>query len=194
VYLPLNVTTPSSGYQITSAASPLFHIPTIVEYRSHFEKASGINAPKILFCVTSMGTVEKQVLKSNDDMRQDALIEQVFSLTNTLLYTHHYEPTTKVSHHRGGSRPHDAGSRANLGRLGGSPLHIWTYQVIPLGPTTGILQWVNDTMTLGHYLVGSLDGVEAGAHARYFPEEWNHANSSMGQRHNDSWALPGGLP
>jgi phosphatidylinositol kinase/protein kinase (PI-3 family) len=42
-------------------------------------------------------------------------------------------------------------------------LSIRTYKVIPLGNRVGVLEWVNDTMTMGDYLLD--------AHVRYKPKE-----------------------
>ncbi|CUG86712.1 phosphatidylinositol 3-kinase, putative [Bodo saltans] len=143
VTLPVDPTIAGRGYKLDS------DVPTVFEFRAHYETAGGINLPKILSCVSSTGTVEKQLLKSNDDMRQDAIIEQFFGVVNTLL-------TAK--------RPHQQQQR-------GQSVVVRRYQVVPLAPSSGVLQWVPHTMPLGQYLIDARDGGEFGAHARYFPND-----------------------
>ncbi|CAI5471799.1 unnamed protein product [Closterium sp. Yama58-4] len=49
----------------------------------------GVNAPKVVECMGSDGRVYKQLAKSgNDDLRQDAVMEQLFGLVNSLLQAH----------------------------------------------------------------------------------------------------------
>ncbi|KAH7439431.1 hypothetical protein KP509_04G060500 [Ceratopteris richardii] len=91
----------------------------------------GINAPKVVDCLGSDGHYYRQLAKSgDDDLRQDAVMEQLFGLVNLLLHNH---PDTR--------------SRR---------LHIRTYKVIPFTPSAGVLEWVDGTMPLGDYLLGSL--------------------------------------
>ncbi|PUZ57625.1 hypothetical protein GQ55_5G446600 [Panicum hallii var. hallii] len=50
---------------------------------------NGINAPKVIECFGSDGNKYRQLAKSgNDDLRQDAVMEQFFSLVNTFLQNH----------------------------------------------------------------------------------------------------------
>lgn len=49
-------------------------------------------------------------------------------------------------------------------------LHMRTYRVVPLAPTAGVLQWVDDSMALSYYLTGSQS-----AHERYRPLDWTHS-------------------
>lgn len=50
-------------------------------------------------------------------------------------------------------------------------LKIRTYKVIPLTPCAGLLEWVENTMPIGEYLVGSpLDKINC-AHVRYHPKD-----------------------
>ncbi|CCW72327.1 unnamed protein product [Phytomonas sp. Hart1] len=48
-------------------------------------------------------------------------------------------------------------------------LRVFTYTVVPLAPTVGVLQWVDHAIPFGAYLTG--DGKTGGAHGRYFPDE-----------------------
>lgn len=106
---------------------------------------NGINAPKVLECRGSDGHRYKQLAKSgNDDLRQDAVMEQLFGLVNTLLQDH---PETCKRH-----------------------LCIRTYKVVPFTPSAGVLEWVDGTVPLGEYLLGSTR--YGGAHARYGGNDW----------------------
>ncbi|ESS63096.1 phosphatidylinositol kinase related protein [Trypanosoma cruzi Dm28c] len=130
----------------------LQQLPKIVRYENTFTTPGGINLPKALRCVLSDGRIVRQLLKSEDDMRQDSLIEQVFCLSNQLLAQD--KRTCR--------------------------LHVFTYNVVPLAPTVGIIEWVDGTIPLGQYLNGDPNGggtntnrlrFQTGAHERYFPGE-----------------------
>ncbi|KAG5487143.1 hypothetical protein CUR178_08155 [Leishmania enriettii] len=120
-------------------------VPCVTRYRNYFTTPGGVNVPKVLHCELSDGTVVRQLLKAGDDLRQDALIEQVFATANRLFRR---RPATR-------------------------PLQIRTFTIAPLAPTAGILQWVEHTTPLGEYLTGRYAGREElpGAHERYFPGE-----------------------
>ncbi|XP_058227343.1 serine/threonine-protein kinase ATM isoform X4 [Rhododendron vialii] len=106
---------------------------------------NGINAPKVVECLGSDGNRYRQLAKSgNDDLRQDAVMEQFFGLVNTFLHNHR-----------------DTWKR----RLG-----IRTYKVVPFTPSAGVLEWVNGTLPLGEYLIGSTRN--GGAHGRYGKGDW----------------------
>ncbi|KAJ3694312.1 hypothetical protein LUZ60_009792 [Juncus effusus] len=107
---------------------------------------NGINAPKVVECYGSDGKKYRQLAKSgNDDLRQDAVMEQFFSLVNMFLQNHR-----------------DAWKR----RLG-----IRTYKVVPFTPSAGLVEWVDRTIPLGEYLLGSTRC--GGAHARYGVGDWS---------------------
>ncbi|KAI3684521.1 hypothetical protein L6452_33745 [Arctium lappa] len=107
---------------------------------------NGINAPKVVECLGSDGKKYRQLAKSgNDDLRQDAVMEQFFALVNTFLQNHR-----------------DTWKR----RLG-----IRTYKVVPFTPSAGVLEWVNGTLPLGEYLTGSTRN--GGAHGRYGIGDWS---------------------
>jgi len=70
------------------------------------------DAPKVVECLGSDGRLYKQLAKSgNDDLRQDAVMEQLFDLVNSLLVCHR-----------------DTSSRS---------LRIRTYKVVPFTPSAG---------------------------------------------------------
>lgn len=50
-------------------------------------------------------------------------------------------------------------------------LIIRTYKVIPLSPNTGILEWVENTIPIGEYLIGNPRNQKNGAHVRYRPND-----------------------
>lgn len=107
---------------------------------------NGINAPKVVECFSSDGHKYRQLAKSgNDDLRQDAVMEQFFGLVNTLLQDH--SDTLKRR------------------------LKIRTYKVIPFTPSAGVLEWVDGTIPLGEYLIGSTRN--GGAHGRYRKTDWS---------------------
>ncbi|CAN1347706.1 Serine/threonine-protein kinase ATM [Linum perenne] len=107
---------------------------------------NGINAPKVVECLGSDGKRYRQLAKSgNDDLRQDAVMEQFFSLVNTFLQNNR-----------------DTWKR----RLG-----VRTYKVVPFTPSAGVLEWVNGTLPVGEYLIGSTRN--GGAHGRYGFEDWS---------------------
>ncbi|KAK0501309.1 hypothetical protein EDD18DRAFT_731100 [Armillaria luteobubalina] len=94
-----------------------------------FYTAGGINLPKILTCFDTEGNRYKQLFKGegNDDLRQDAVMEQVFDLVNVVLA---HDRETK---------------RRNL--------HVRSYKVIPLSSQAGVLEFVPNTSPMRTWLV-----------------------------------------
>ncbi len=103
----------------------------------------GLNLPKIIECEGSDGQRYKQLVKGRDDMRQDAVMQQMFSMVNVLLKEN---PETRKRR-----------------------LNIKGYKIIPMTPAAGLLEWVMDSMPIGSYLVGSIQNPKVGAHYRYRP-------------------------
>ncbi|KAK3274702.1 hypothetical protein CYMTET_17129 [Cymbomonas tetramitiformis] len=127
------------------------YAPGSFPYFHHFENSieyvGGINLPKKIKCVGSNGRTYTQLVKAgNDDMRQDAVMEQLFVLVNHLLRK---SPSTR--------------------RRG---LRMTTYKVIPFTPHTGMLEWVEETTPLMHYLCG--ESGDGGAHRKYRPNDMPH--------------------
>ncbi|XP_020591737.1 serine/threonine-protein kinase ATM [Phalaenopsis equestris] len=107
---------------------------------------NGINSPKVVECFGSDGQIYRQLAKSgNDDLRQDAVMEQFFSLVNIFLRNHR-----------------DTWKRR---------LRIRTYKVVPFTPSAGLVEWVDRTVPLGEYLLGS--SRNGGAHGRYGVDDWS---------------------
>ncbi|KAI6114823.1 hypothetical protein EDD16DRAFT_1801625 [Pisolithus croceorrhizus] len=100
----------------------------ISHYDSTFQPAGGINMPKINTCYGSNGQMFKQLFKGegNDDLRQDAVMEQVFELVNTVL---RYDREAK---------------RRNLKVRG--------YMVLPLATQAGVIEYVGNTKPLSSWL------------------------------------------
>lgn len=105
----------------------------------------GISIPKIVWVRDSEGRRHKQLVKGNDDLRQDAVMQQLFGLLNVVFK----EDPKSLS------------------------LRLRTFQVVPLSPQAGIVEWVQETETLGEILVGSSN--TDGAHQRYRPQDWDQA-------------------
>ena len=104
------------------------NVPAIQSYHDDFSVAAGISAPKILTAVTSDGRKHRQLFKSgNDDLRQDAIMEQVFEQVNSLL------------------RTHQQARQRNLA--------IRTYKVLPLTSQAGVIEFVPHTTALNDFLV-----------------------------------------
>ncbi|GIC89214.1 DNA-binding protein kinase TEL1 [Aspergillus udagawae] len=103
-------------------------VPKLVRYHPEFTVASGVSAPKIVTGVATDGHKYKQLFKGgNDDLRQDAIMEQVFEQVSSLL------------------KDHQATQQRKLG--------IRTYKVLPLTSNAGIIEFVPHTIPLHDYLM-----------------------------------------
>lgn len=103
-------------------------VPTIVRLEPTMSVALGVSAPKILTAVGSDGVRYRQLVKGgNDDLRQDAIMEQVFAAVSALL------------------RRHRASRQRQLG--------IRTYKVLPLTASSGLIEFVPHTVPLHEYLM-----------------------------------------
>ncbi|GAA5999510.1 DNA-binding protein kinase TEL1 [Rhodotorula paludigena] len=135
--LPIPVTTshlpvdPSARYE---------DFPTIHRYEEHFDTAGGIHLPKIVVCIDSSGGRHKQLLKGDDDIRQDAVMEQAFELVNGLL------------------------ARDDQGRR--RKLRIRTYKVVPLQNSNGLIEFASNTAPLGTFLQNLYDQMAPGVPKR----------------------------
>ena len=122
-------------------------VPTVVRWDDRYAMVGGVNAPKKLRCLGSDGKWRPQLLKGRDDLRQDAVMQQVFSVLNLLLAE---------------SAPADQ-----------APLTIRTYKVVPLSQRSGLIEWCVDTQPLAEYLADS----RGGAHVRYRPGDMTPAEA-----------------
>lgn len=122
-------------------------LPHFTHFAGNIKFVGGINKPKLVQAVDSAGNTYRQLVKSgNDDMRQDAVMQQFFGLVNSLL----------------------AGCESTARR----GLKMITYKVVPFTPAAGLLAWVENTLPLNDYLVGP--DRNSGAHQRYAgPGDWS---------------------
>ncbi|SJX64421.1 related to TEL1-telomere length control protein [Sporisorium reilianum f. sp. reilianum] len=100
---------------------------SIARYSETFTTAGGIHLPKISECIGSDGKRYKQLFKRDDDLRQDAVMQQVFRMVNELLRAERRTRERKLA--------------------------IRTYTVLPLGPQCGMLEFVTSTVPLGEVLI-----------------------------------------
>ncbi|XP_055910182.1 serine/threonine-protein kinase ATM [Eupeodes corollae] len=119
----------------------------IRKWEDHVGLVGGINAPKKLMCVCSDGVSRPQLLKGKDDLRQDAVMQQVLSMVNELLKS---DPETNDQ-----------------------KLMLRTYRIVPLSMRSGILEWCDNTVPIGLYLCG--DKKNDGAHKKYRPNDYTVA-------------------
>ncbi|KAL1646059.1 Serine/threonine-protein kinase tel1 [Diplodia intermedia] len=102
-------------------------VPKIHRFKSTMGIANGLSQPKIVTAIADDGRPYRQLYKSgNDDLRQDAIMEQVFEHVSQLL------------------RNHMATRLRNL--------NIRTYKVVPLTHRSGVIEFVQNTMPLMNYL------------------------------------------
>ncbi|CAZ83818.1 unnamed protein product [Tuber melanosporum] len=103
-------------------------LPVIAKFHPEITIASGISAPKIVTCLASDGRTFKMLFKGgNDDLRQDAIMEQVFEQVSNLLKK----------------------SRTTRQRN----LSIRNYKVLPLATNAGIIEFVANTIPLYDFLM-----------------------------------------
>ncbi|XP_021062119.1 serine-protein kinase ATM [Mus pahari] len=119
------------------------NLVTIKSFKTEFRLAGGLNLPKIIDCVGSDGKERRQLVKGRDDLRQDAVMQQVFQMCNTLLQRNTETRKRKLT--------------------------ICTYKVVPLSQRSGVLEWCTGTTPIGEYLVNN----EEGAHKRYRPNDFS---------------------
>lgn len=129
----------------------------VVGFEPIFDLApSGIHRPAIVMCLGSQGGRFKQLVKGEDDMRQDAVMQQVFGTLNNLLGNE------------------GTGGAHFIHKLAGKQrqkLKVITYGIAPLSPKAGVLEWVEGTVSFGHFFSDSSNSV--GAPSRYYPGEWS---------------------
>ncbi|KAJ6662351.1 hypothetical protein lerEdw1_012515 [Lerista edwardsae] len=119
------------------------NLVTIRSFKPEFRLAGGVNLPKIIDCVGSDGKERRQLVKGRDDLRQDAVMQQVFQMCNALLQQ-------------------NAETRKRK-------LRIRRYKVVPLSQRSGLLEWCSGTVPLGEFLINTNNS----AHKRYRPEDYS---------------------
>ena len=134
-----------------SGSGDYSHAPTIHSFENQYTTAGGINLPKIIKCMGSDGVSYKQLVKgAMDDLRQDAVIEQFFSLCNSLFLS---DLTTNKA-----------------------DTSVRTYKVVPISPTAGVVQWVEQTLPMGEWLI-SRSAPQNGGHVRYRPQDLTYTEA-----------------
>ncbi|KAK5118970.1 hypothetical protein LTR62_000181 [Meristemomyces frigidus] len=103
-------------------------VPQITDVSTHMGISSGLSKPKSLGLRASDGKWYKQLFKysEQDDMRQDAIMEQVFEEASKMLRNH------KATRQR--------------------DLQVRAYKVIPLDTHSAVVEWVLNTRPIGDYL------------------------------------------
>lgn len=160
--------------------------PTFGSFGGEIQFVGGINAPKLIRVTGSDGKEVKELVKSgNDDLRQDAVMQQVGIAPHPLLIRASAPLAPLITAHTSlalcairddwicGPTSWSQmfslinallSSDAECRRRG---LRIRTYRVVPFTPACGLVGWVDNTMPLLDWLVGK--DYSSGAHARYAP-------------------------
>ncbi len=120
----------------------------------------GIHKPRKIRIVGNDGQSYFAILKGNDELRQDLVIQQSFNIINKLF---------------------NADDEARKRRL-----FMRTYNVVLLSPSAGILEMVCHSQSLTEYLVGPSqcplkpDFASVGAHERFRPSD--HVSAHFGAK------------
>ena len=113
--------------------------PSFFGFKGDAVLVGGINAPRKLTALGSDGRAYPQLAKGRDDLRQDAVMQQVFGLASELLSS---SPAARARR-----------------------LRMHTYKVVQFSPLAGLVEWVEHTVPLSAYLVSG----SASAHSRLRP-------------------------
>lgn len=111
----------------------------ITEFHPNYVALGGNARPKLLTCTDSAGCSHRMILKGVDDLRQDVALMQVCREVNKWLAA-------------------DVSTRRRQ-------LQLRTYNVVPLSPRTGLIQFVHHCVPILDYLLGN--GGNRGAVERY---------------------------
>ncbi|EME87131.1 protein kinase ATM/Tel1 [Pseudocercospora fijiensis CIRAD86] len=115
-------------------------VPKVAKFGGDVSIMGGLSAPKMLKLWDTAGKEHKQLFKSGkDDLRQDAIMEQVFEEVSNMLRNH------KATRQR--------------------DLKVRTYKVITLAKTSGVIEFVPNSIPLNDFL--------RPAHKKYYPADWN---------------------
>nr|XP_020455917.1 serine-protein kinase ATM [Monopterus albus] len=139
------------------------NLVTVQAFKPHYHLVGGVNLPKIIDCVGSDGKSKRQLVKGQDDLRQDAVMQQVFSMCSMLL-----------------QRNTDTRKRK---------LNIRRYKVVPFSQRSGVLEWCSGTVPIGEFLVDP----NKGAHKRFRPQDWTNLACRMKMMEAQRLAFDGKL-
>ncbi|XP_034946679.1 serine-protein kinase ATM [Chelonus insularis] len=118
---------------------------SIYKYEDCFEGVGGVNKPKKIVCIGTDGIRRKQLVKGKDDLKQDAVMQQVFTVMNLLLVA------SKETKRR--------------------KLNIRTYKVVPLSQRSGVLEWCDNSLPIMAIL--NRDNKFSGMHNKYYSNDWS---------------------
>ncbi len=152
------VAVPTMGLPLYGYSDPNYKPPHIVRFEKQAGVCGGLSRPLTVKCVGSDGQVYSQLVKGRDDLRGDAVMEQMFTIFNELL------------------RRDSTAARRRL--------IVRTYRIVPLSPFSGIMQFVMNTEPLGAVLIEgtNIKGQKArkSLHERYRPHDMTHSKMSSG--------------
>ncbi|KAH9255427.1 hypothetical protein BASA81_006546 [Batrachochytrium salamandrivorans] len=128
----------------SSRASPLKNLTLAGIEDKYRVTDQGISVPKIITLVASNGTRTKLLVKGKDDLRQDFVMELILGFVSELLL-----------------------------QQKGRNMRLRTYNVLPLTPAAGLIEWVDHTTSFGNYLYGgsSRQDTARSAHGRLRPND-----------------------
>ncbi len=132
------------------------NIPTIDTIDENITFPGGINKPKLVTIIDSHGTKRRQLVKGGrDDLRQDAVMQQFFRICNAFLRE----------------------SKSTASRN----LSIQTYFALPFSPSSGLLEWIDNTDSLGKFITDGNIQYRRAAHGvlRKLEEFNNTGNESI---------------
>ncbi|CAD5206501.1 unnamed protein product [Bursaphelenchus okinawaensis] len=115
---------------------------TCAEVSDVITMMSGLSRPKCMRMRTSTG-IWKKIIVKGEDVRQDDLSQALFNVTNCLMHSKPFRGRTV------------------------NP--VKTYNVVPMSPTAGLIEFAENTTSLSDWLIGP--SRQSGAHKRYYPDE-----------------------
>ncbi|EMC97804.1 hypothetical protein BAUCODRAFT_31809 [Baudoinia panamericana UAMH 10762] len=122
-----NLRVPPATVSVPLRPDGRYHdVPEVAGFAPEMRIMGGQSHPKLLIARGTDGKVYRELFKFNDDLRQDAIMEQVFGEVSKMLSKH------KDTRRRN--------------------LTVRTYKVIPLAPRSGIIEFVANSIAIGDYL------------------------------------------
>lgn len=180
-----------------SLAAPAAHENGYKSISPTYKVLGGLSRPRLITITMQSGYTTRQIVKGGDDLRQDALIEQVFSLGNSLLAMRSGGTGVVAASGIKGDPLASLGKGKSFSPLSGweshnqNRLYMRTYFAVPLGLDCGLIQFLDTATSVGDYLADDPNG----AHRRYFPKEYtNYQCRAMLQRNARQSITASGKP
>ncbi|KAH9385269.1 serine-protein kinase ATM [Nematocida major] len=123
---PISAAFPQGTHLLTSPNTPNTAQVYIHRVMSSAEKLKGINKPVLISLQGTDGVVYKEILKKNDDLRQDILSIQVFMYMNTVL--------------------------ASSGHTQFIKERVRTYNIVALDKLFGVIQFISTAEPIGNVI------------------------------------------